>query len=61
MPHKRLTVADPGFAVGGRRPAGGANPTRALFGGNVCENERIGSRWSGDGADTGGVPPEPPK
>ena len=35
-----LTVADPGFPVGGR----GRGPlTRALFGENVCTNERIGS------------------
>ena len=25
-------------------------PTRALFGGNSCKNERIGSRWEGGGA-----------
>ena len=31
-------VADPGFPIGGRGP-----PTRALFGENVCKNERIGS------------------
>ena len=32
----------------GRRP-----PTQALFGENVCKNERIGSRW---GACTSGAP-----
>ena len=32
-------MADPGFPVGG-----GGSPTRVLFGENVCENERIGSR-----------------
>ena len=37
-------AADRGFPVGG---GGGAPPTRALFGGNVCENERIGSCWWG--------------
>ena len=31
-------VADPGFPVGGRGPL-----MQALFGENVCENERIGS------------------
>ena len=41
-----LTVADPGFSVGGRRPVERRNPpTRAFFSGNVCENERIGSQW----------------
>ena len=37
----KFTVADPGFPVGGRGP-----PMQALFGKNVCENERIGS-WGG--------------
>ena len=32
---------------------GGSDPTRALFGKNVCKNERIGSRG-------GGAPPAPP-
>ena len=33
---------DPGFPVGGRRPVRGRGPpTQALFGDNVCENERI--------------------
>ena len=36
------TGADPGFPVGGR-----GHPTWVLFGENVCENERIGSRWGG--------------
>ena len=39
-----LTVADPGFPVGGRRPHWGRQPlSQVLFGKNVCENERIGS------------------
>ena len=38
------TVADPGFPVGGRRP-----PMLALFGKNICKNERIGSCWGGGG------------
>ena len=36
------SVADPGFPVGGRGP-----PTWALFGENVCKNERIGSHGGG--------------
>ena len=37
-------MADPGFHVGGHAPIGGCRPpTWALFGENVCENERIGS------------------
>ena len=39
-------VADPGFPIagGGHAPIGGHGPpTWALFGENVCENERIGS------------------
>ena len=43
-----ITVADPGFPVGGRGP-----PMWALFGENVCENERIGSH-------RGHVPGTPP-
>ena len=40
----REAVADPGFPVGGRAPVGGHGPPmQALFGENVCENERIGS------------------
>ena len=36
-------VADPGFPVGGAWTRWGSRPpTRALFGGNVCENERFG-------------------
>ena len=46
------TMADPGFPVGGHRPS-----TRVLFGKNVCENERIGSRWRGRRRH----PPDPPK
>ena len=39
------SVADPGFPVGGGE---GRQPlTLALFGKNVCENERIGSCWGG--------------
>ena len=38
--HVYCTVADPGFPLGGRQC-----PTQALFGENVSENERIGSRW----------------
>ena len=40
--YKCTSVADPGFPVGGRGP-----PTWALFGENVCENERIGSHRGG--------------
>ena len=38
-------VADPGFPIGGHAPVRGGHgpPTWALFGENVCENERIGS------------------
>ena len=45
-----LSVADPGFPVGGRAPSrlGGCQPPMwVLFGKNICENERIGSRWGG--------------
>ena len=39
-----VSVADPGFPVGGRGPIRGHGPPiRALFGENVCENERVGS------------------
>ena len=40
-------VAHPGFPVGGgAEPLGGHQPPMwALFGKNVCENERIGSCW----------------
>ena len=39
-------VVDPGFPIGGHGP-----PTQALFGENVCENERIGSHsgWRAPG------------
>ena len=40
--------ADPGFSVGGADPFSGEGrgpPMRVLFGENVCENEKIGSRW----------------
>ena len=42
-------MADPGFPVGGGvHPLGGHGPLMwALFGENVCENERIGSRCGG--------------
>ena len=46
MEHEKYTlaVADPGFPVGGVHPLGGHGPpTWALFGENVCKNERIGS------------------
>ena len=46
------TVADPGFPVGGGGPG---PPTRVLFGKNVCQNERIGSRRGGGRAP--GTPP----
>ena len=37
-------MVDPGFPVGGCRPIGGHGPLMwALFGRNVCKNERIGS------------------
>ena len=39
---------DPGFPAGGRRAVEGRPPPMwALFGKNVCENERIGSCWRG--------------
>ena len=52
--YRPITVADPGFPVGGRGP-----PTWALFGENVCENERIGSHGGG-GACAGHAPLDPP-
>ena len=48
------TVADSGFPVGGGWGRG--PPTRALFGENVCENKRIGSRRGG-----GVRPARPPR
>ena len=41
-----VPVADPGFPVGVRGPIRGGcgSPMRALFGENVCKNERIGSQ-----------------
>ena len=47
-----VPVADPGFPVsgggGGAKPFGGHQPPkRALFGENMCNNEKIGSRWGG--------------
>ena len=52
---QRLSVADPGFPVGGGADLlGGCQPpTRTLFGENVCENERNGSCWGGG---AGGAP-----
>ena len=48
-------VADPGFPVWGREPIRGCGPlTQALFGENVCENERIESHR---GTCTGHAPP----
>ena len=41
-------MADPGFSVWGHRPHVGA-----FFGGNVCENKRIRSRW---GSRASGAP-----
>ena len=53
------SVADPGFPVGGActRWGGGGRgpPTWALFGENVCKNERIGSH--GGGGHALGTPP----
>ena len=41
-----LGSVDPGFLVGGCWPLGERRPPMwALFGENVCQNERIGSRW----------------
>ena len=58
--HWNYTVADPGFPVGGAMgPLGGRGPpTQALFGENVCENERNGSHrgWRVPGTP----PPDPP-
>ena len=49
-------MADPGFPIGGVHPLGGRGPpTQALFGENVCENERIGSHGGG-----GRAPSTPP-
>ena len=49
-------MVDPGFPVWGVLDplAGGTFLTQALFGENVCENERIGSR-------RGGAPGTPPR
>ena len=39
-----LTVADPGFPIGGVDPFGRHGPLmQVLFSKNVCQNERIGS------------------
>ena len=48
----RISVADPGFPIGGVHPLGGCGPPiQALFGENVCKNERIGSHrgWRAPG------------
>ena len=44
-----LSVADPGFLVGGghRAVAGGANLRCGCFLAKTCENEKIGSCWGG--------------
>ena len=44
-----FTVADPGFPIGGHAPIGGGHGPLmwALFGKNVCKNERIGSHRGG--------------
>ena len=44
-----ISVADPGFSIGGCAPVRGGRgpPMWALFGENVCENERIGSHRGG--------------
>ena len=51
-----MTVADPGFPVGGGvHPLGGHGPPmQVLFSENVCENERIGSHR---GRRAPGMPP----
>ena len=51
-------VLDPGFPVGGWAPTcwGCQPPMWVLFGGNVCENKRIGSHWGGGGG-TSAAPP----
>ena len=48
------TVGDRGFPVGwGADPLGGRGPlTQELFGENVCENARIGSRGSAKALST---------
>ena len=56
-------MADPGFPVGGRTLIRGGRgpPTWALFGENVCENERIGShRGRAPGTPPPPPPPDPP-
>ena len=44
-----MSVADPGFPMGGHAPVrrGRGPPTWALFSENVCKNERIGSHRGG--------------
>ena len=52
---------DPEYSVGAPTPLGGGNTDvrrRHLFGKNVCENERIGSRWGGGACQ--GRPLDPP-
>ena len=57
-----MTVVGPGFPVGGGvHPLGGHGPpTRALFGENVCKNERIGSHGGGGGGVRPARPLDPP-
>ena len=51
-----ISVADPGFPVGGRRPRGGRQLPRWLrFKKFVCQNKRIWTRVGG-GARAGGAP-----
>ena len=57
---RRYTVADPGFLVGGAWTHWGGGhglPTQALFGKNVCQNERIGSCSGGGGGSCTGHAP----
>ena len=46
-----LPGADPGFPIGGAPTLGRGcqPPTQALFGENICKNERIWSCWGGGG------------
>ena len=54
--HVFVAVADLGFPIGGHAPIRGERgpPTLALFGENVCKNERIGSHrgWHVPGMPT---------
>ena len=55
----QITVADPGFPVGGVDPlgGGGVDLTQVLFAENVCKNEGI---WSCMGGMHRAKPPPPP-